>query len=87
MLAALQCSKRMPSIQAKDDNTEKKKLIVMFDKDVNNTVEYHYEMMKECYKKRVKSIIKGDESNTSTVLDQSIIRDFSVDGSIQGYTS
>ncbi|CAB4373435.1 unnamed protein product [Rhizophagus irregularis] len=75
-----------PSIQAKDNTTEKKRYIVIFDKEVKNAAEDHYEMMKECYKTRVQSIIKADES-TNTVFDQSVIRDFSVNGSIQGYSS
>src|ERR1044072_3754463 len=87
VLAALLVSaqKECLSIQAEDNNTEKKRFIVIFDKEVKNASEDHYEMMKECYKTRVQSIIK-DES-ISTVFDQSAIRDFSVDGSIQGYTS
>src|SRR5438034_779925 len=87
VLAALSISaqRECPSIQA-EDNTEKKRFIVMFDKEVKNAAEDHYEIMKECYKTRVQSTIKADES-TSTVFDQSAIMDFSVDGSIQGYTS
>src|SRR4051794_16509970 len=88
VLAAFSVSaqRECPSIQAEDNNTEKKRFIVIFDKEVKNATEDHYEIMKECYKIRVQSTIKSDESN-STVLDQSAIRDFSVDGSIQGYTS
>src|SRR3954453_3905633 len=88
VLAAFSVSaqRECPSIQAEDNNTEKKRFIVIFDKEVKNATEDHYEMMKECYKTRVQSTIKSDESN-STVFDQSAIRDFSVDGSIQGYTS
>src|SRR6266542_2706485 len=85
VLAALLVSaqRECPSIQAEDNNTEKKRFIVIFDKGVKNAAEDHYKMMKECYKTRVQNTIKAD----STVFDQSAIRDFSVDRSIQGYTS
>ncbi|GBC10777.1 hypothetical protein RclHR1_00990010 [Rhizophagus clarus] len=60
VLVALSVSaqRECPSIQAEDNNTEKKRFIVIFDKEVKNAAEDHYEMM-----------------------------DFSIDGSIQGYTS
>ena len=89
VLAALStlAQRECPSIQTEDFSTEKKRFIVMFDKEVKNAAEDHYETMKECYKSRVQSIIKADEITTSTEFDQSVIRDFSVDGSIQGYTS
>ncbi|CAB4414533.1 unnamed protein product [Rhizophagus irregularis] len=90
VLAALSVSaqRECPS-QAEDNTTEKKRFIVIFDKEVKNAAEDHYEIMKECYKTRVQSIVKADESisTVSDQFDQSIIRDFSVDGSIQGYTS
>jgi len=88
VLVALKVSaqRECPSIQVKDNITEKKRFIVIFDKEVKNATKDHYDMMKECYKTRVHSTIIADESN-STVFDQSAIRDFSVDGSIQGYTS
>ncbi|PKY36191.1 hypothetical protein RhiirB3_458276, partial [Rhizophagus irregularis] len=79
VLVALKVSaqRECPSIQVEDNTTEKKRFIVIFDKEVKNAAEDHYEMMKECYKTRVQSIIKADESNDSTVFDQSAIRDFS----------
>ncbi|GBB96089.1 hypothetical protein RclHR1_02680023 [Rhizophagus clarus] len=87
MLVALSISaqRECPSIQAEDNDTEKKRFIVILDKEVKNVTEDHFEIMKECYKTNVQNI-HSDES-TSTVFDQSSIRDFSVDGSIQGYTS
>jgi len=75
-----------PLVQADDNNTEKKRFIVIFDKEVKNAAKDHYETLEECFKTRVQNIIKADES-ISTVFDQNTIRDFSVDGSIQGYTS
>uniref|UniRef100_A0A1D1XLG0 Subtilisin-like protease 3 n=1 Tax=Anthurium amnicola TaxID=1678845 RepID=A0A1D1XLG0_9ARAE len=87
VLAALSISaqRECPSIQAEDNNTEKKRFIVIFDKKVKNAAEDHYEMMKKCYETRVQSVI-SDEADES-VSDQSTIRDFSVDGTMQGYTA
>uniref|UniRef100_A0A1D1XG99 Subtilisin-like protease 3 n=1 Tax=Anthurium amnicola TaxID=1678845 RepID=A0A1D1XG99_9ARAE len=87
VLAALSISaqRECASVQAEDNNTEKKRFIVMLDKEVKNVAKDHYEMMKKCYETRVQSIIT-DES-TSTVFDQSTIRDFSVNGTMQGYTA
>lgn len=87
MLIALSISaqRECPSIQAEDNDTEKKRFIVILDNEVKNAVENHYEIMKECYKTQVQDI--NSDEYTSTAFDQSSIRDFSVDGSIQGYTS
>src|SRR5687768_7840220 len=86
VLAALSVSaqRECPPIQAEDGNAEKKRFIVIFDKEVKNAAEDHYEMMKECYKTSVQSIFKADESasTASTVSNQSVLKDFSVDGSI-----
>src|SRR5688572_16583063 len=88
VLAALLVSaqRECSSIQAKDNDTEKKRYIVMFDKGVKNAAKDHYEMLNECYQTHVQSIIEADES-TSAVFNQDAIRDFSVNRSIQGYTS
>ncbi|CAG8715014.1 10858_t:CDS:1 [Funneliformis caledonium] len=88
VLAALSVSAQgdCPSIQAEDNNTEKKRFIVILDKEVKNAVKDHYETLKGCYNTRVQNIINVDESDI-TEFDQNTIRDFSVDGSIQGYTS
>jgi len=64
VLAALSISaqRECPSIQAEDNNTEKKRFIVIFDKKVKNAAEDHYEMMKECYETRVQSVISDEAS-------------------------
>ncbi|GBC09662.1 hypothetical protein RclHR1_09010015 [Rhizophagus clarus] len=64
MLVALSISaqRECPSIQAENNDTEKKRFIVIFDKKVKNAAEDNYEIMKECYKIQVQNI-NSDEKN------------------------
>lgn len=73
---------------SKSDNNDGKveKFIVMLKKNDENAIKDHYEMMEECYDRSIKKVKPNSELETKDLKNKKILWDFSVQGTMQGYS-